>query len=107
MERLGRGRVPRAGQLRLGVPARPVELCRQEHQLQQRPDRHHPRRLQPGSAAGRGRHGSWTGAVFVKNLLDERANLGDMQLWSGELPGRNEFLIAQPRAVGVELTKAF
>ena len=46
-------------------------------------------------------------SLFVKNLLDKRANLGDEQPEVAELPNRPRWLVAQPRTVGIELRYAF
>jgi hypothetical protein len=47
--------------------------------------------------------------LFAKNLFDVRANLGDEQSETTELPNplRPRWLIAQPRTIGVELKYRF
>jgi iron complex outermembrane recepter protein len=40
--------------------------------------------------------------AFVKNLTDERANLGDAILIGAQLPGQPRFVINRPRTIGVE-----
>jgi outer membrane receptor protein involved in Fe transport len=53
--------------------------------------------------------GPWETSLFVKNLFDVRANLGDEQSETVELqnPLRPRWMIAQPRTVGVELRWRF
>ncbi|MBV9726364.1 MAG: TonB-dependent receptor [Gammaproteobacteria bacterium] len=46
-------------------------------------------------------------ATFVKNLFNERANLGDAILIGAQLPGQPRFLINQPRTVGVQVRARF
>ncbi len=51
--------------------------------------------------------GPWTASLFVKNLFDVRANLGDEQSEISEMPDRPRWLVAQPRTVGIELRRTF
>jgi len=53
--------------------------------------------------------GSLETSLFVKNLFDVRANLGDEQSETEELqnPLRPRYMIAQPRTVGLELRYKF
>ncbi|HEV2363491.1 MAG TPA: TonB-dependent receptor [Caulobacteraceae bacterium] len=51
--------------------------------------------------------GRYEVSVFVKNLTDVRANLGDEEPEVGELPGRPRWLISLPREVGLELKARF
>ncbi|MHB8528750.1 MAG: TonB-dependent receptor [Caulobacteraceae bacterium] len=46
-------------------------------------------------------------SLFVKNLGDVRANLGDEIPEVGELPGRPRWLIGLPREVGIDLKASF
>ena len=51
--------------------------------------------------------GPWEVGIFVRNLFDARANLGDINPEVGELPGRPRWLIATPRTVGVQVRRDF
>ena len=56
-----------------------------------------------------GSTGPWETSLFVKNLFDVRANLGDELSETAELanPRRPRYLIAQPRTIGVEVKWRF
>jgi hypothetical protein len=53
-----------------------------------------------------GSAGPWETSLFITNLFDVRANLGDELSETAELtnPRRPRYLIAQPRTVGVEVS---
>jgi outer membrane receptor protein involved in Fe transport len=53
--------------------------------------------------------GPWETSLFVKNLFDVRANLGDELSETAELanPPRPRWLIAQPRTIGLEVKWRF
>ncbi|MBB3694647.1 TonB-dependent receptor [Sphingomonas sp. BK580] len=46
-------------------------------------------------------------AVFVKNVADERASLGDALAVAAEAPNRARVSINQPRTIGIELRRRF
>lgn len=46
-------------------------------------------------------------AAFVKNLADERANLGDAILIGAQIPGQPRFVISRPRTAGIEVRMKF
>jgi len=46
-------------------------------------------------------------AAFVKNLANERANLGDAIMIGAQLPGQPHFVISRPRTAGVEARMKF
>jgi outer membrane receptor protein involved in Fe transport len=56
-----------------------------------------------------GATGPWETSLFVKNMFDVRANLGDELSETAELanPRRPRYLIAQPRTIGVEVKWRF
>lgn len=47
-------------------------------------------------------NGSWDLALFVNNLFNVHANLGDFRAESAELPGRIRWLINPPRKIGLQ-----
>lgn len=49
-----------------------------------------------------GRNERYEVALFIKNLTDQRANLGDAILIGSEEPGHPRFVISTPRTVGIE-----
>ena len=51
--------------------------------------------------------GQWETSLFIKNLFDVRANLGDEQSEVSEIPGRPRWLIAQPRTIGLDVRLVF
>jgi len=51
--------------------------------------------------------GPWDMAFFVRNLFDDRGNLGDVDPEVGELTGRPRWLIVTPRTIGLELRRTF
>lgn len=51
--------------------------------------------------------GPWLASLFVKNLFDVRANLGDEQSEVSEIPDRPRWLVGQPRTIGIELRRTF
>ena len=46
-------------------------------------------------------------AIFVKNLTNERGNLGDAILIGSEEPGHPRFVISTPRTAGIEARMRF
>jgi len=51
--------------------------------------------------------GQLEASLFVKNVFDARANLGDEEPETAELAGRPRWMIAQPRTIGIEIRRAF
>jgi iron complex outermembrane recepter protein len=54
-----------------------------------------------------GRNERFELTVFVKNLTDQRANLGDAILIGSEEPGHPRFVVSQPRTAGIEARMRF
>jgi len=51
--------------------------------------------------------GDWTTTLFVENLLNTAANYGDIVAATGVVPGQTRLVAAQPRTIGLELTRSF
>jgi iron complex outermembrane receptor protein len=49
----------------------------------------------------------WTFSIFANNIFDVKPNLGDIAQLSGQLPGLPQYLIGQPRTIGLELRRTF
>ena len=54
-----------------------------------------------------GRNERYEVAIFVKNLTNERGNLGDAILIGSEEPGHPRFVISTPRTAGIEARMRF
>jgi outer membrane receptor protein involved in Fe transport len=50
---------------------------------------------------------TWQWSLFVRNLTNKAADLGDVPPMSVQLPGRPRIAVNTPRTIGVEARVAF